>query len=436
MFIFEVEANFEDSSYWSKIAENEIKIALEKKQSSQKVKNTVYFIGDGMGISTVTAARWHHSQKREISGSRNQLLSWEKWPNIGLARTYSVDAITPDSAGTGTALLSGVKTSSRVLGADINTKRQDCSTVNDGKVDSIAQLALKEGKSVGFITTSRITDATPAAFYSHIAFREWEGWAPAPCKDIATQLIEGSVGKQMRVILGGGRKNFIPKDTYDEEDTKEKSTRKDAKDLRNIWKAMRKNEGLKDEQFSYVEKLSDFNSVDTEKVDYLFGLFSGVEMNYEAKRKDDSWGEPSLSDMVKKAIEILKKNPKGYLLLVEGGRIDHGHHSNLAYYALEDTLALQEAVQKVEELTKNDETLKIVTADHSHSFIINGYSNRNESIYGFAKDLSDSRLGEDGKLYTILSYTNGPGYYSNRVNDVRKNLTIEETSKFLMFISM
>ncbi|CAD5117035.1 DgyrCDS5862 [Dimorphilus gyrociliatus] len=418
----------EHSEYWKKIGENELKIALEKKKLSQKAKNTVLFVGDGMGLSTVTAARWHHAQKRQIVGSKSQLLSWEDWPDIGLSRTYTVDSLTADSAGSGTALLSGIKTYSQVLGVDMNTKKEICSTTNDGKIDSIAQHALKEGKSVGVITTSRITDATPAALYAHSAFREWEGWAPTPCKDIATQLIEGSVGKQLKVILGGGRKSFIPKDKRDEEDISEMSTRKDNKDLRETWKSMRKDEGLKDDKFAYVERMNEFNSIDPKKVDYLLGLFSGAEMNYEANRLNDTWGEPSLGDMAKKAIEILKKNPKGYLLLVEGGRIDHGHHHNLAHLALDDTLALHDAVEKVEKMTKNDDTLKIVTADHSHSFIINGYSDRSESIFGFARNLEGDRLAEDKKTYTILSYTNGPGYHSNRINDIRKNLTLEETT--------
>jgi alkaline phosphatase len=132
-------------------------------------------------------------------------------------------------------------------------------------------------------------------------------------------------------------------------------------------------------------------------------------MRYEADRSLDTAGEPSLAEMTAKAIEILKKNKKGFYLMVEAGRIDHGHHAGNAYRALTDAVALSEAVKKALELTNDKDTLIIVTADHSHTFTIAGYPSRGNPILG--KAAIDGQLFRDknGLPYTTLNYANGPG---------------------------
>jgi alkaline phosphatase len=133
-------------------------------------------------------------------------------------------------------------------------------------------------------------------------------------------------------------------------------------------------------------------------------------MHYEADRKDDAAGEPSLAEMTEKAIKILQKNRKGYYLMVEAGRIDHAHHAGNAYRALTDTIALSDAVKIARETTKETDTLILVTADHSHVFTIAGYPSRGNPILGKTAvdgvDLKDSL----GLPYTTLSYANGPGW--------------------------
>ena len=112
-------------------------------------------------------------------------------------------------------------------------------------------------------------------------------------------------------------------------------------------------------------------------------------MKYEADRANDTGGEPSISEMTRKAIELLQKNPKGFYLMVEGGRIDHAHHAGNAYRALTDTIAMAEAVKVALEMTDDKETLVIVTADHSHTMTIAGYPSRGNPILGKA----DTGLG-------------------------------------------
>jgi alkaline phosphatase len=137
-----------------------------------------------------------------------------------------------------------------------------------------------------------------------------------------------------------------------------------------------------------------------------------------AERKADS-PEPTLTDMTAQAIARLNTDPDGFYLMVEGGRIDHGHHAGQAGYALEEAVEFARAVQYAVEHTDPDETLIMVTADHSHVFTIAGYPKRGNDILGLVvppkgsgEDGGDGvspLLAMDGKPYTTLGYANGPG---------------------------
>ena len=146
-------------------------------------------------------------------------------------------------------------------------------------------------------------------------------------------------------------------------------------------------------------------------------------MQYEHDRRTDRGGEPSLADMTRAAITRLQRlsvgsgTAAGYVLLVEGGRIDHAHHLGNAYRALTDTIALSDAVKVADELTSADDTLILVTADHSHTLGFAGYPARGNPILGKVRGTSgeqgDPRRDAHDALglpYTTLSYANGPGY--------------------------
>lgn len=429
----------EDADYWKRIAEDELDNALKLNSNKGKAKSGILFIGDGMGVTTITASRWLKIQNEKLTGSKNSLLSWESWPFVALSRTYNVDLLTPDSAGTATAFLSGVKTVASVVGVDSNIEKKNCSTVERAKIASIAKSAIEEGKSVGVVTTTRLTHATPSALYAHAAFRYFEASGDLPenqkCEDIASQLIKGDIGKHLKVMLGGGRAYFIPKTTSDKEYKSKKSKRNDDTNLIEVWKEMKKKQNLSDDQYKYVENLDQFKNIDTDKVEYLLGMFNPSHMAYEAHREKDVWKEPSLSEMVEKAIKILKKNPKGFFLLVEGGRIDHGHHDNQAYLSLKDTHAFSEAVENSQKLLSDDNTLQVVTADHSHSFTMSGYPLRTDSVLKFAPDSKNKYFAEDDKPFNVLSYTTGPGFEKHRKSGKRMNLTEIDTSKLIQLIN-
>ncbi|MCF6300280.1 MAG: alkaline phosphatase, partial [Proteobacteria bacterium] len=146
-------------------------------------------------------------------------------------------------------------------------------------------------------------------------------------------------------------------------------------------------------------------------------LFESGHMQYEADRSKDAAGEPSLSQMTRTALEILKRKDKSFFLMVEGGRIDHAHHAGNAYRSLKETVEFSNAVQVAVEMVNLDETLIIVTADHSHTMTISGYAQRGNPILGkiinpdkFGDPSENYQLDAQNKTMTTLSYANGPGY--------------------------
>jgi alkaline phosphatase len=412
------------SNAWYSDAEAKIAATTQANLNRGAAKNVILFVGDGMGISTVTAARILAGQLKGQSGEENNL-SFDLFPYTGLAKTYNVDAQTPDSAGTMTALISGVKTDVGVIGVNENIVRGDCTTVAGNELVTALELAEIAGKSTGILSTARITHATPAATYAKSADRDWEddGDMPAAaisagCEDIASQLINFEPNLEARingvdvdgieVVMGGGRRSFLPKDaTFNSPDavSSVEGDRTDDRDLTAEWKT-RYPSG------NYIFDQTSFDAIDTESTSKVLGLFNESHMQYEADRGNDVAGEPSLSEMTEKAIKILDNNDNGYFLMVESGRIDHAHHAGNAYNALNDAVELSEAVAKAVELSNSDDTLIIVTADHSHVFTIAGYPKRGNPILGKVVGIGSNSpsLAADGTPYTTLGYTNGLGF--------------------------
>ena len=166
-------------------------------------------------------------------------------------------------------------------------------------------------------------------------------------------------------MLGGGRAAFLPKTAADPEYPDKTGKRDDGKDLTAEWLDRHHNQAA-----SYVWNLAGFEAADPASTDRLLGLFEPSHMQYDVDRTD----EPSLAEMTGKAIDILSKNPKGYVLMVEGGRIDHAHHEGNAYRALSDTVAFDDAIRAALDKVNLDDTLIVVTADHSHVFTHGGLS--------------------------------------------------------------
>ncbi|XP_049774581.1 alkaline phosphatase 4-like [Schistocerca cancellata] len=376
--------------------------ALEAASGSPHARNVVLFIGDGMGIPTVTAAGMH----RAGEGTR---LLFERFPFTGLSKTYSVSKQVGDSAATGTAFLTGVKTSNGVLGMDASVVAKQCPRPADvaARLTSLAGWAQAAGRVAGVVTTTRITHATPAALYARSAHRDWECDTELPegCQqlDIARQLVEEMPGMELRVVLGGGRKQLGDLAAAERDGTDDDGScgRADGRNLTAQWLRLPGRRHL-------VHTREQLLQADLDKVDYLMGLFSAGHIPYTDARRPRE--HPSLVEMTQQALRLLSRHDNGYFLLVEGGRIDHGHHKNYARRALEETLELEAAVAAALTLTDPKDTLIVVTADHSHTMSISGYPNRGTDILGFVHN--------DGEEpYETLTYANGPSFYTHRSND-------------------
>ena len=411
-------AQAESAREWFKSGHNEARQSAWLFPNTGVAKNVILFVGDGMGVSTVTAARILEGQLRGETGEENELV-FETLPYLSLAKTYNTNQQTPDSAGTMTAMMTGAKTKAGIIGVDQQTIRGDCASSQGHELKTFLEEAEEAGLSTGIVSTARITHATPAATYAHVPERDWEDDHDMPqaakdagCKDIARQLIEFPYGDGIEVAMGGGRRSFLPRSMEDPEVPGNRGgERDDGRNLAEEWAAAKGSE--------WVWNKQQFDVVNPAKVKRLLGLFNSSHMQYNHDINDDAGGEPSIAEMTGKAIDILKKNRKGFFLMVEGGRIDHAHHAGNAYRALDDTIAMAEAVKTALHKTSLKDTLIIVTADHSHVFTIAGYPTRGNPILG--KVVSNDSTGEpkaqpelalDGMPYTTLGYANGLGFAS------------------------
>lgn len=354
------------TDYWHKSGRRALDEALKYRPNTSRAKNAVLFIGDGMSLSTITAARILYGQLMNRSGEEEQL-SFEQLNNVALVKTYNIDQQVPDSAATATAILCGVKSNFYTLGVNANVRLDDtnCQRIRQNQVDSFLKQAQDAGKSTGIVTNTRITHATPAAAYAHSANRRWECGSivpqrlEAPCKDIARQLIEDEPGNKLNVILGGGRRCFFGPNIRDPGPSGSAGVRQDGENLIDKWMNQRRSQN--ERNFAFVNSTRHLREVDTDKIDYLLGLFSYSHMSYEELRDQALDGEPSLSEMTELAIKVLSKNPKGYVLLVEGGRIDHAHHENVAGVALRETISLSWAVEATRRMVDARDTLMVVS---------------------------------------------------------------------------
>lgn len=370
-----------------------------------RARNVILFIGDGMGVSTITAARLLGAEQAGEAGS-SRPLAMDGLPHAALVRTYTHDAMVADSAATATAMVTGAKTRNGVLGVAAAAPRQDCAAALAVPLDSLFARAERAGLSTGVVTTARVTHATPAAVYAHSPDRNWESdrqlpaaAAAAGCRDIARQMIEWPHGDGLDVVLGGGRAYFTQEGQPDPETPSRNGLRQDGRDLIAEWRAA-------NPTGAFVIDQAGFDAVDPARTPRLLGLFEPDHMRYAHDREN----EPSLAEMTRKAIAVLAARGEGYVLMVEGARIDHAHHVGQAGAALQDTLAFDAAVRAALEAVDLRDTLVIVTADHSHNLTLTGYSPRGAPVLGLVTgaDGAPMRLA-DGKPATVLSYANGPG---------------------------
>lgn len=287
-------------------------------EESAPARSLIFFIGDGMGPQIVSIVNLYaeRSLGRDLS-----MVRLANTGTTGYMTTHAEDRMVTDSAASGTALATGHKTNNGMVGM----------TPDGEVVGNLFEMAVRRGKSVGIVTTTSVTDATPAAFLAHAQSREMH-------YDIARQIVIGDAS----VILGGGWWFFLPP---------EKGKRPDDVDL---------TEEARGLGFDVVFNRDEMNASTGKK---LLGLFSAEVLPYERARNKDQI--PSLAEMTVKALEVLADDPDGFLLMVEGGRIDHAEHENSISDAVIDFLAFDDAIGEGMSYQEDDSTLTIVvSADH------------------------------------------------------------------------
>lgn len=350
----------ETSNFWLDNAKTFVEEQLNRTMNRNYAKNVIFFIGDGMSIPTLAATR-------NYLGGEEVKLSFEKFPYVGLARTYAVDRIVPDSAATATSYLCGVKANYNTIGINAGVLLNDCNENVANRVTSIAKWSIDAGKSAGVVTTTRVTHASPAGTYASVANRNWEnnvemeevcGADSSKLNDIAEQLVHGETGKHFKVILGGGKREFIDSKLF------EKGRRSDGKNLIEEWLTLSPNR-------KFVEEKEELLNVNVDEIDRLLGLFTNGHMKFHLEDKKQK--QPTLAEMTQKAIEMLRKDENGYFLFVEGGKIDIAHHDTSAIYALDETAEFSKAIELARQMTSEEDTLIVVSSDHSHTMSFAGY---------------------------------------------------------------
>nr|WP_315399296.1 alkaline phosphatase [uncultured Duganella sp.] len=385
---------------------------VQAAHAAGEAKNIIFFLGDGMGPTTVTAARIY---KYGEDGS----LTMDTLERTARIKTFSADAQTTDSAPSMAAYMTGVKMNNEVIsmspetvatnpGRDANGNLgvNNCAAGNGTPATTILELAKAKGKAVGAITTTELTHATPAATFSHICNRNAQ-------YHIAAQLVPGgagfnsALGDGVDVLMGGGRNHFTP---FGAGNT---TGRADGRNLLTELQA---------KGYTVAGNKTEMNAATGKK---FIGLYSSKShLEYELDRTatpplGEGASQPSLAEMTVKAMDLLAQNGNGYFLMVEGGRIDHALHGTNAKRALSDTIAFDDAIKAALAKAKLTDptlanTLIVVTADHDHTLAFNGYGKRGNPILDINRGYRDGQPAKDadGKTYTTLVFGNGP----NRVN--------------------
>jgi alkaline phosphatase len=415
------------SSQWFTDGQAAVEALMARQPNTSRAKNVIVLVADGNGVGTNYALRLFDGQQKGMMGEEN-VLPYET-PEFynALIKTYNINAQTPDSAPTAGAMNTGVKQRFNMINLGEGALIDDCSTVAGNELTTFSEIVSGLDKSVGVVSTARITHATPAAVYAKTASRDWEDSVPEGCDsqvDIAQQLMNAMQAGTIDFAMGGGGRFFLPTDV---EMGGLKGTRVDGMNLI---------EAATGNGVQFASDGESFAALDLSGSAPVLGLFDDSHMQYEADRS----GEPSLAEMTKAAISYLSTNENGFYLEIEAGRVDHANHDGNAFRTLTDGVAFAEAVAMADELTNDEDTLIIVTADHEHAIAFNGYCGRGSDILGLCMGVSDTGemnsgeplLAADGKPYTVIGYLNGAGSVllenGNDYSGSRPDLTQEEAT--------
>jgi len=307
----------------------EIQPGTSPPADSPPAKNVILMIADGAGLEAYTLARW-------MKGAPLAVDSLE----VALVKTHSTDSVITDSAPAATAYATGLRTSNAFL--SVGPSPKVLSTLQPPPEDmpyrplaTVLEGAKLLGKATGIVVTCRVTHATPAAFMAHTPHRDDE-------QNIMIQIVHQNVD----VVLGGGWELLLPSSAG--------GKRTDGRNLAAV---------LQQRGYQMPKTRQELAQLKTGKV---FGLFAPGHLAAEIDRPSLAPHEPHLEEMTRKAIEILKADPDGFFLMVEGSQIDWAAHANDPAHLVHDMLMFDRAVAAAAEFARQDgQTLLIVVSDHA-----------------------------------------------------------------------
>jgi alkaline phosphatase len=344
----------------------------QARERGQKARNVIFFIGDGMGIAHRTAARLMLSGATQ--GKARGLLNMDTFPSTGIVMTHSLNSIVTDSSPGAACYSTGNKSNNNQHGVfpDDTTALFD-----NPRVESIGQLLQRrEERSLGLVTTSDVFDATPAAWASHTQSR-------AAGTGIVDQYLDERRLNGLTVLLGGGRKWFLPSSTPGSARTAATDYVLPS-DLASAWgvpagavdPARDLIADYQEAGFTYVANATQLKKV-PKNARKLLGLFSLSNMNVALDKIQGRRGistvvndygfpdQPMLDEMTEKALEVLEKNKHGFVLMVEGASIDKQAHNMDSERWMLDLIEFDRAIGVAEQwASERDDTLIVVTADH------------------------------------------------------------------------
>jgi len=378
--------------------------AATQARDIDRARNVIFFLGDGMGINTLTAARIY------AVGESGEL-TIDTLPESAFVKTWSNDAQVTDSAASMSAYMTGVKQNNGVISMSGDTRAMapaadGASRCENGEpVPTLLELAKARGLATGIVTMTSVTDATPAATYAHACHRKLQN-------QIAAMMVPGGAGYNtalgggIDLVVGGGAQYFKP--------AAGGGKRTDGRDLLAELQARGYRTAFDAASFAALAP----------SIQPAIALFAQDDLAYDAER--DPARQPSLAEMTRKAVSLLGQRSaqggnQGFFLMVEGGLIDHALHATRAKRALQETAAFDAALKAaIDEVQKVDPGLKhtliVATADHDHTLLINGYSPRsgkttpdNPGVLGLVRSLPDGKLklDKDGAPYAILGFGTG-----------------------------
>jgi len=325
-------------------------LSLNQNFCQDNAPNIILMIGDGMGLTQISSGIY----------ANNNTTALKSFEYIGLSKTYAFDRLVTDSAASGTAMASGVKTLNGVIGIDSKNNLQQ----------SILEICEQRGYNSALIATSSIVHATPASFYANVPSRR-------QYQDIALQLSEHDVD----LFIGGGKKHFNKRD-----------------DKRNLLEEM--------DQYQFVNSLSEIENSTSSKI----GFFT-----YKDEPPSKLEGrKPALDDIAKSSLKKMESLNKPFFMMIEGSQIDWGGHSNDLDMVISEFKEFDSTIKHVLDFAKADgNTLVIVTADHeTGGLTLSGGSIKRGIVKG-----TFSTKGHSAALVPVFSY--GPnselfkGIYEN-----------------------